>query len=258
MDAVTLYSLDNCYPVDIAVLVFLILIVLIIATRYSWWWTNSSGKQGCFTCIQSDRNDRKDFYWAACGVPLWHELSYLQKDKIADGSSRRHCLSNHPYETFHLTFDKRGGSFYRDVWFSTDLKWNRHIDEITAKANRTLGFLKRNFGVNSSTLKAKAYIALVRPQVEYCSCVLDPRLGVENNSSCKIEWIQRRVGRWCLLHDNNTSSITLVQRRMDSRLTALFKIIRGFLSVNSLGLLRPVISSPTRHSHLKSFNPASN
>ena len=157
-----------------------------------------------------------------------------------------------------MTFDKRGGSFYRDVWFSTNLKWNRHIDEITAKANRTLCFLKRNFGVNSSTLKAKAYIGLVHPQVEYCSCVWDPRPGVENKGSYKIERMQRRVGRWCLLHDNNTSSITLVQRRMDSRLTALFKIIRGFLSVNSLGLLRPVISSPTRHSHLKSFNPASN
>ena len=31
------------------------------------------------------------------------------------------------------------------------------IDEITAKANRTLGFLKRNLQVNSSTSKDKAY-----------------------------------------------------------------------------------------------------
>ena len=35
-------------------------------------------------------------------------------------------------------------SKYLGVWFSKDLKWNRHIDEITAKANRTLCFLKRN------------------------------------------------------------------------------------------------------------------
>ena len=49
-----------------------------------------------------------------------------------------------------------------------DLKWNCYNDEITAKANRTLGFLKRNLRANSSTLKAKAYKALVRPQVEYC------------------------------------------------------------------------------------------
>ena len=61
------------------------------------------------------------------------------------------------------------------------------IDEITAKANCSLGFLKRNFGINSSTSKAKAYKALVSSQVEYCSSVWDPRPGVENNGSYKIE-----------------------------------------------------------------------
>ena len=61
------------------------------------------------------------------------------------------------------------------------------IDEITVKANCSLGFLKRNFGVNSSTSKAKAYKALVSSQVEYCSSVWDPRPGVENNGSYKIE-----------------------------------------------------------------------
>ena len=158
--------------------------------------------------------------------------------------------------------------FYRGIWFSKDLKWNRHIDEITAKANRTLGFLKRNFRVNSSTLKAKTYTGLVRRQVEYCSCVWDPRPGVENNGSYKIEWIQRRVARCCLHHYNNTSSVTnmledlgwgtLEQLRMDSRLTALFKITRGLLSVNSHGLPHPVMCSPTGHSHLKTFIPLQN
>ena len=143
------------------------------------------------------------------------------------------------------------------------------IDEITAKANCSLGFLKRNFGINSSTSKAKAYKALVSSQVEYCSSVWDPRPGVENNGSYKIEWIQRGVARWCLHRYNNASSVTkmledlgwhtLEQRRVDSRLTALFKITRGLLSVNSHGLPRPVMLSPTRHSHLKSFiDPASN
>ena len=54
------------------------------------------------------------------------------------------------------------------IWFSKDLKWNRYIDKITAKAYVTFGFLKRNLQVNSSTLKAKAYTGLVCPQVEYC------------------------------------------------------------------------------------------
>ena len=71
-----------------------------------------------------------------------------------------------------------------------------------------LGFLKRNLRVNSSTLKAKACKGLVRPLVDYCSNVWDPRPDVENNGSCKIERIQRRAARWCLRRYNNSSSVT--------------------------------------------------
>ena len=63
------------------------------------------------------------------------------------------------------------GARNQGIWFSKDLKCNRFIDEITAKAYRTFGFLKRNLQENLSTLKAKAYKGLVRPQVEYCSSV---------------------------------------------------------------------------------------
>ena len=33
---------------------------------------------------------------------------------------------------------------YLDIHISKDLKWNKHIDVTTTKANRSLGFLKRN------------------------------------------------------------------------------------------------------------------
>ena len=97
---------------------------------------------------------------------------------------------------------------YLGIWFSKDLKRIRHIDAITGKANPTLGFLKRNLRANSSTLKAKAYKGLFRLQVEYYSSVWDPRPGVENNGSNKIERIQRRPARWCLRRYNNRSSVT--------------------------------------------------
>ena len=79
---------------------------------------------------------------------------------------------------------------YLGIWFSKDLKWNRHIDEMTASANHTLGLLKRNLWVNLSTFKAKAYKGLVRPQFECCSSFWDPCPGIENNGSYKIERIQ--------------------------------------------------------------------
>ena len=150
------------------------------------------------------------------------------------------------------------------IWFSKDLKWNRYIDKITAKAYVTFGFLKRNLQVNSSTLKAKAYTGLVCPQVEYCWRVWDSCPGVENNGSYKIKRMQCCNSRLCLRWDNNTSSITnmleymgwrtLEQCCIDSQPTALFKITQGLLSVNSNGLLRPV-THRSCYSCLKSFIP---
>ena len=43
------------------------------------------------------------------------------------------------------------------------------IYDITAKANRTLGLLRRNIRTPSPQLKERAYKALVRPQLEYAS-----------------------------------------------------------------------------------------
>ena len=60
------------------------------------------------------------------------------------------------------------------------IKWNGHIGKITSKGNNTHGFLKRNLRVSSKALKEKAYMALLRPKLEYCSTVWDPRDGIEN------------------------------------------------------------------------------
>ena len=50
---------------------------------------------------------------------------------------------------------------YLGVHISQNLKWNSHINSTSSKANQTLGFLKRNSRINSSTVKEKAYKSLV-------------------------------------------------------------------------------------------------
>ena len=64
---------------------------------------------------------------------------------------------------------------YLGEHISQDLKLNSHINSTSSKANQTLGFLKGNLRINSSTVKEKAYISLVRPKLEYCSTVWDPK-----------------------------------------------------------------------------------
>jgi hypothetical protein len=54
------------------------------------------------------------------------------------------------------------------------LKWNKHVNNITASVTQKLNFIKRNLRVNSKTVKEKADTSLVRPKLEYSSCVWDP------------------------------------------------------------------------------------
>ena len=64
------------------------------------------------------------------------------------------------------------------VSIARDLNWNDHISSITAKANRTLGFVKRNVRTNNEKVKELAYKTLVRPQVEYASPVWSPTQSI--------------------------------------------------------------------------------
>ena len=60
------------------------------------------------------------------------------------------------------------------VTFTNNLRWNSHISNICTKANRTLGFPRRNLYACLQTVKEAAYKGLVRPGLEYCSYVWDP------------------------------------------------------------------------------------
>ena len=46
---------------------------------------------------------------------------------------------------------------YLGLTVSADLRWNKHVDRVVAKANSTLGFLRPNLHINNPTVKAKAY-----------------------------------------------------------------------------------------------------
>ena len=82
---------------------------------------------------------------------------------------------------------------YLGVELSDDLGWETHINKITSKANRTLGFLRRNIYKCPQGIKVQAYKALVRPHLEYASAVWDPYRQKHINS---IEMVQRRACRF--------------------------------------------------------------
>ena len=63
---------------------------------------------------------------------------------------------------------------YLGVTITNDLKWNTHVSNICTKANRTLGFLRRNLSPCSQDVKESAYTGLVRQVLKYGSSVWDP------------------------------------------------------------------------------------
>ena len=97
---------------------------------------------------------------------------------------------------------------YLGVTLQSNLKFDIHVQEIVAKANCTLGLIRRNVKTTSLKLKERAYKALVCPQLEYACTVWSPWQGYLINT---IEKVQRRAARY--IHNNyclNTSVSALI------------------------------------------------
>ena len=82
---------------------------------------------------------------------------------------------------------------YLGVTITNDLKWNTHITNICTKANRTLGFLRRNLFSCPQDVKEAAYKRLVLPVLEYGSSVWDPRTKCLQE---ELEKVQNRAARF--------------------------------------------------------------
>jgi hypothetical protein len=64
-----------------------------------------------------------------------------------------------------------------EVWISNNLTWNKHVYEQTARANKLLGYIKRNTSfIKLSAVRRSIYLALVRP-----CCVCHPDMGPSVN-----------------------------------------------------------------------------
>ena len=136
------------------------------------------------------------------------------------------------YTLHGQTLESVDSANYLSVTISQDLNWKKHINNITGKANRTLGFIKRNVKTKNESVKELAYKTLVRPQVEYASTIWSPHT---KQNTQKIEMVQRRAARWV---ENNYSTYdsvstmldnlgwrSLENRRIDSRLFMFNRII---------------------------------
>ena len=134
---------------------------------------------------------------------------------------------------------KEDNAKYLGVVINKTLSWNNHINDVTKKANASLGFLRRNLRIGQENLKTSAYFTLVRPQLEYAAAIWDPYTQMYKN---KIEMVQRRAARYVCNNYNREASVTtmikhlhwrsLQQRRTDIRLVMFYKTLHGIIALD--------------------------
>ena len=117
--------------------------------------------------------------------------------------SRKKNTATFPYSLHGQVLMEVKSAQYLGVTISNDMTWNNHINNAAAKANKKLGFIKRNIKMKDNTLKEKAYKAIVRPTVEYCTTVWDPHYKTQ---AATTEKVQTRAARWVTGRFHNLSS----------------------------------------------------
>ena len=96
---------------------------------------------------------------------------------------------------------------YLGLTLTSHLKFNTHINNVTAKANSILGLLRRNLKI-SKAVKTQAYQSFFRPHLEYAPTVWSPHTSdnikkvemVQRHTCCKVAFV---CNRW-----HNTSSVS--------------------------------------------------
>ena len=141
---------------------------------------------------------------------------------------------------------------YLGITITDNMDLGQHVSEISSKATKTLGFLRRNLAFAARSTKEVAYKTLVRPKLEYAAPIWSPHSKLQIN---QIEKVQRTATRWTCRRWRNTSSVgemldelewpSLEARRDQSSLLLFHKIHCGAVSIEKDKYMTPA----TRSSH---------
>ena len=126
------------------------------------------------------------------------------------------------------------------IFIQKDIRWNKQTQHASAKATRTLNFVKRNFPHCFPSVKEKLYKNLIRPHLEYASAAWDPFTA---KNILALESVQRRAARFVTNTYGRDTSVSQIlndlkwtprkDRREAHRLTCLYKILHGPLDIRN-------------------------
>ena len=132
------------------------------------------------------------------------------------------------YTLHQQRLDQVQSATYLGLTITDDLDWGQHISEISAKAAKTLGFLRRNLAFAPRHIKEVAYKTLVHPKLEYAAPIWHP---YHETQIGQVEKVQRTAARWtCRSVGDMLDELewpSLETRREQSSLTFFYKIHSG-------------------------------
>ena len=231
---------SQCYPV-LGLILFLIFIndlpdnirssVRLFADD-CFLYRNIHSTQDCFI-LQEDLTS----------IGQW-EADWQMKFNVAKCHSMRVTRHQHhkqilfDYSLHNQTLENVQSAKYLGITISDNMDWGQHISEISSKATKTLGFLRRNLvAFAPRSTKEVAYKTLVRPKLEYAAPIWSPYSKLQIN---QVEKVQRTAARWTCRRWRNTSSVgemldelewpSLEARRDRSSLLLFHKIHSGAVS----------------------------
>ena len=150
---------------------------------------------------------------------------------------------------------------YLGIEISHNLKWSMHINNIIAKANRSLWFLRRNLWRCPQKVKEQLYFMLVRPHLEFASAVWDP---FNTTDIQRLEMIQHRAARFVTKNYSRAQGSmtkilkqldwqTLEKRRKQSRLINMYKLQNKSIAIPIPDYIKRQTVSSTRQYHPARF-----
>ena len=193
---------------------------------------------------------------------IW-EADWQMKFNVAKCHSMRvtrhysHKQIIHDYTLHQQTLENVQSAKYLGITITENMDWGQHISDISSKATKTLGFLRRNLAFAPRSTKEVAYKTLVRPKLEYAAPIWSPYCKTQIQ---QVEKVQRTAARWTCRRWRNTSSVgemldelqwpTLEAQRDQSSLLFFHKIHCGTMSIDKDKYLTPSKSTrSTRSSH---------
>ena len=143
--------------------------------------------------VQDCEQLQKDIDHLTSWAKNWYMRFEPRKCKIMRITRKTTHKITYQYTMEHTNLKTVQHTKYLGVTVSDDLRWNRHVADITGRANKLLGLLRRDLSTCDGRVKEAAYLGLGRPLLEYASQAWDPHT---DNLPNEIEKIQRRAARF--------------------------------------------------------------